>query len=76
MKTGIIISLAISIVLIVIVLLISIFLPRNLSRSLSFFREIFSKGVSGDLNVKYPVAEESKDEINNLGIFLITSSRK
>ena len=66
---GIIISLAISIVLIVIVLLIPFFLARNLSRSLSFFREIFSKGASGDLNVRYPVSEESKEEINNLGIF-------
>ena len=36
---------------------------------MSFFREIFSKGASGDLNVRYPVVEQSKDEINNLGIF-------
>jgi methyl-accepting chemotaxis protein len=69
MNIGIIISLAISIILIVIVLLISFFLPRTISRSLSFFRDIFSKGASGDLNVRYPVVEESKDEINNLGIF-------
>jgi methyl-accepting chemotaxis protein len=50
-----------------IVILIAIFLPRNISKSLSHFRDIFLKGSSGDLEVRYPAVENARDEMNELG---------
>ncbi len=69
MRMGIIISGSISLALIVIVILIAFFLQENISKKLLFFKEIFSKGASGDLNARYPVKEKSNDELNDLGIF-------
>ena len=67
-ENAIIISGIISVVLIVFVLAIAVFITRNISKSLSFFKDIFSRGVSGHLTVSYPVKEKSKDEINELGV--------
>ncbi len=65
----IIISSGIFLVLLVVSIFIIIFLSKNISRSLSFFKEIFKKGASGDLETKYPVKSGAKDEISELGAF-------
>ena len=68
-KMSVIISSAFSLALIGIVVLIALFLSKNISKSLLFFKEIFSKGASGDLEARYPVKDNSKDELNELGMF-------
>jgi methyl-accepting chemotaxis protein len=67
-QMGVIVSGAVSLVLIVIVVLIALFLSKNISGSLLFFKEIFEKGASGDLEARYPIKDKSKDEINEIGI--------
>jgi methyl-accepting chemotaxis protein len=69
MKRGIIFSLFVSLVLIVVVILSALFLSRNILKLLSLFREIFTKGASGNLETRYPVIVKSRDEINELGSF-------
>jgi methyl-accepting chemotaxis protein len=66
---GIIISGAASFLLLSISIIIAVFISRNIARSISFFKTIFKKGASGDLEAKYPADENSKDEINELGIY-------
>lgn len=68
MERVILSSLIIFIVLLSIVLLISLLLPRSIARSLSLFKEIFLTGSSGDLEVRYPVKEKARDEMNELGV--------
>ena len=68
MERVILSSLIIFIVLLSVVLLISLLLPRSIARSLSLFKEIFSTGSSGDLEVRYPVKEKARDEMNELGV--------
>ncbi len=68
-KRAVIISTAISLVLIGIVALIATYLSRNIFKSLSFFKKIFIKGASGDLETRYPVKEKARDEINEIGTF-------
>ncbi len=67
-KRGIIISAVVSIILIAIVILITVFMPRNISTSLSLFEKVFLKGASGNLEARYPVKKDSREEINKLGI--------
>ncbi len=62
------ISLIVSAALLVISVLIAVFISKNISRSVSFFKETFSEGASGDLNASYPANEHSRDEINEMGI--------
>ena len=69
MRNGIIFSIFVSIVLVVVVILSALFLSRNILKSLSSFREIFKKGSSGDLEARYPVIVNAKDEFNELGTF-------
>ncbi len=38
-----------------------------LNKPLAAFKDIFSKGASGDLGARYPVTENKKNEINELG---------
>jgi methyl-accepting chemotaxis protein len=64
-----IISGVISLILIVLGVLISFFISKNISKSLAFFKKIFEKGTSGDLGARYPVDDNAKDEMNELGIF-------
>jgi methyl-accepting chemotaxis protein len=40
-----------------------------LSKPLQSFKSIFERGAKGDLDARYPVVENSRDEINELGIF-------
>jgi methyl-accepting chemotaxis protein len=61
------ISAIISLVLIITGILISILISKNISKSLAFFRKIFEKGTSGSLEARYPVDENAKDEMNDLG---------
>jgi methyl-accepting chemotaxis protein len=68
-KRSVIISGSISIILIAIVFLIAILITKNIFRKLSFFKEIFSKGASGDLEARYPVIARARDELNELGNF-------
>ncbi|MDA3900327.1 MAG: methyl-accepting chemotaxis protein [Spirochaetes bacterium] len=49
-------------------ILIAFVISRNILKSLSMFNHVFVKGSSGDLNAKYPVQDEAKDEINGLGV--------
>ncbi len=56
-----------ALILVFFTVLISLFIYRNISRSLSFFREVFSQGTSGDLLARYPVDNKARDEINHLG---------
>jgi methyl-accepting chemotaxis protein len=65
----IIISAVISFFLIAIGVLISYFISKNISKSLTFFKKIFERGTSGDLGARYPVDDNAKDEMNELGIF-------
>ena len=69
MRNSIAFSVFISIILIVAVIFSAIFLSRNILKSLSLFREIFKKGASGDLDARYPVMINAKDEFNELGSF-------
>jgi methyl-accepting chemotaxis protein len=68
-KRGVIISGIISLLLIAIVALIAVFISKNIFSKLTFFKEIFTKGASGDLEAKYPVIENAQDELNELGSF-------
>jgi methyl-accepting chemotaxis protein len=68
-KRAIIISTVVSLLLIVIVALIAVSLSKNIFNSLSFFKKIFAKGASGDLEARYPVREKARDEINEIGTF-------
>jgi methyl-accepting chemotaxis protein len=67
--TIMIISAVISLMLIVIGVLISYFISKNISKALTFFKKIFERGTSGDLGARYPVDDNAKDEMNELGIF-------
>ncbi len=69
LSAGIKISAIISVILICIVVLVAFLITKNISGSLSFFKHIFEKGASGDLEARYPVKEKTKDEINELGLF-------
>lgn len=64
-----IISAAISLALVALGVLISFFISKNISKSLTFFKEIFKRGTSGDLEARYPVNEKKRDEFNELGLF-------
>jgi methyl-accepting chemotaxis protein len=68
MERVILYSVIILLVLLSIALLVSIFLSRSIAKSLSFFKEIFLKGSSGDLEVRYPVKDRARDEMNELGM--------
>jgi methyl-accepting chemotaxis protein len=68
-RRGVIISGSISLILIAVVIFIAIFITRNIFKKLSFFKEIFSKGASGDLEARYPVSARARDELNELGNF-------
>ncbi len=68
-KRGVIISGSISLILIVIVVIIAFFITKNIFRKMSFFKEVFSKGASGDLDARYPVNAKARDELNELGVF-------
>lgn len=69
MNKNIIFSLIVSLALIIVVILSAVLLSRNIVRLLSLFREIFTCGASGDLEARFPVIVESKNELNELGIF-------
>ncbi len=45
-----------------------IILNYLLNRPLMSFKTIFEKGAAGDLEARYPVVENKRDEINDLGI--------
>jgi methyl-accepting chemotaxis protein len=61
-------SVIISIFIILVALFIAVLISRNISGSLSFFKQIFSKGASGHLDTSYPVQANARDEINELGV--------
>ncbi|MBN2402883.1 MAG: MCP four helix bundle domain-containing protein [Spirochaetes bacterium] len=63
-----IVSIVISVVLILVAVFIAVLISRNISGSLSFFKQIFSKGASGHLDTTYPVQAGARDEINELGM--------
>ncbi|MBN2401864.1 MAG: methyl-accepting chemotaxis protein [Spirochaetes bacterium] len=67
-QKAVIFSSGISVVLIILSVLITVLISRNISTSLSFFKNIFSKGAAGYLNATYPVREKAKDELTELGI--------
>ncbi|MBN2040099.1 MAG: MCP four helix bundle domain-containing protein [Spirochaetes bacterium] len=69
MKRVTIVSMAVAVFLIVIVALIAIYLSRNIYNSISSFKNIFTKGASGDLGTRYPVRQNARDEINEMGSF-------
>jgi methyl-accepting chemotaxis protein len=48
--------------------IIAVLISRNISRSLIFFKKIFSKGATGHLDASYPVRIGAQDEINELGL--------
>ncbi|MBN2402868.1 MAG: transporter substrate-binding domain-containing protein [Spirochaetes bacterium] len=56
---------------IIIILSIITYITLNLflNKPLSSFRTFFERGASGDLEARYPVNENKKDEISELGIF-------
>jgi methyl-accepting chemotaxis protein len=62
-------SLFLTLVLSIIIYLI---IKTFLNKPLAAFKDIFSKGASGDLGTRYPVTENVKDEINELGILYNT----
>ncbi|MBN2433859.1 MAG: methyl-accepting chemotaxis protein [Spirochaetes bacterium] len=53
-------------------MIVAFMISRNILNSISMFNSIFVKGSSGDLDSSYPVQNNSKDEINGLGLIFNT----
>ncbi|MBN2040359.1 MAG: hypothetical protein JW864_09975 [Spirochaetes bacterium] len=65
-----IVSIVMSLILVFNAVLIFNLMSKYLSKSIFLLKDIFSKGSSGDLEMRFPVKAGAKDEFNELGVLL------
>lgn len=75
-KSARIVSTTVVIFTVILSMIVAFMISRNILNSISMFNSIFVKGSSGDLESTYPVQNNSKDEINALGLIFNTFIKK